>query len=416
MKVLVKNIRAIAGIHDTPPDYVAGTSMCELPLLKDAWLAVENGSIADYGSMADWPGISDWRDLEVVDATDCFVLPAWCDSHTHLVFAASRSGEFVDRIRGLSYEEIASKGGGILNSARRLRETPEEFLFAQAMIRMNEIMSLGTGAVEIKSGYGLTTESELKMLRIIRKLGEQHPLTVRSTLLAAHAIPEHYRSNPDGYVEEIITELLPQVVDEKLADYFDVFCETNYFSVVQTERLLEAAMRFGLEPKVHVNQFNSIGGVEACVKQRARSVDHLEVMSDDDIRFLKDSSTMPVALPGCSLFIGIPYTPARRIIDAGLPLALATDYNPGSAPSGNMNLVNSLACIKMGMLPEEAIQASTLNGAYAMGLQSSHGTITPGKAASFIITKPMDSIGDFPYFFGAPLIREVWIDGVCRKA
>lgn len=414
MKLLFKNIRGLAGAYNSSPSYVAGKAMADLPVIHDAWLAVEDGLIADFGSMSEWPGISDWRDLEVIDADGCFVLPAWCDSHTHLVYAGSRAGEFVDRIRGLSYEQIAAKGGGILNSASMLRDTPEDVLIEQARIRLDEIMALGTGAVEVKSGYGLTPESELKMLRVIRKLGENHPVEVKSTLLAAHAIPERFKINPDGYVDEIIDVLLPRVADEKLADYFDVFCEKNYFSVAQTERLLGAAAQYGLPAKVHVNQFNSIGGVEACVRHNALSVDHLEVLTDDDLRSLLGSQTMPVALPGCSFFIRIPYTPARSIIDAGLPLALATDFNPGSAPSGNMNLINSLACIHMAMFPAEVIHASTINGAYAMGLSSTHGSISPGKNANLLLTRPMNSIDELTYYFGSPVIKQVWINGVKR--
>lgn len=411
MKVLFKNIRVLAGVHDSSPDYVSGAAMADLHVMEDAWLAVEDGLIADYGKMSEWPGISDWRELEVIDAEGKCILPGWCDSHTHLVFAGSRAGEFTDRIRGLTYEQIAAKGGGILNSARLLRDTPEETLVESALQRLNTIMMQGTVAVEIKSGYGLTTESELKMLRVIRRLKELHSLTIQSTLLAAHAIPEHYKANPDAYVDEIITTLLPRVAEEQLADFIDVFCETNYFTVEQMERILEAGAKYGLSAKVHVNQFNAIGAVSAAVKHQALSVDHLEVLTEEDLQALKGTRTMPVGLPGCSLFIRIPYTPARRIIDAGLPLALATDFNPGSAPSGNMNLVNSLACIHMGMLPAEAIQASTLNGAYAMGLSQSHGSITPGKVASFIITRKMQSLDEIPYYFGDNPVEEVWVKG-----
>jgi len=412
MKILIKNIKSLFGAREQAPEFVAGKSMRELPCIHGAWLAIEDGIFADFGTMENWPGISDWRDLEVIDADGKYILPTWCDSHTHLVFAGSRAGEFTDRIRGLTYEEIAAKGGGILNSAQLLRETPEEVLLEKALRRMDEIMSQGTGAVEIKSGYGLTPESELKMLRVIRKLSETHPLSVKSTLLAAHAIPLHFKQNPDGYVNEIIDVLLPQVADENLADFIDVFCELNYFTVSQTERLLDAGAKYGLPAKVHVNQFNSIGAIESCVRHNALSVDHLEVLTEEDIQFLKGSRTMPVGLPGCSLFIHIPYTPARRIIDAGLPLALASDFNPGSAPSGNMNLVNSLACIRMSMLPEEVIQASTINGAYAMGLSASHGSITPGKSASFILTRPLQSLDELPYYFGSNQIEQVWIGGV----
>ncbi|MFN8699025.1 MAG: imidazolonepropionase [Flavobacteriales bacterium] len=411
MKVLIKNIRGLVGAREVSPEWVAGAEMAHLPVLEDAWLAAEDGLIADFGPMSEWPGISDWRGLEVVDAEGRYILPGWCDSHTHIVFAGSRAGEFTDRIRGLTYEEIAAKGGGILNSARLLRNTPEDELLENALHRLNAIVKTGTVAVEIKSGYGLTTESELKMLRVIRRLKEMHSLTIKSTLLAAHAVPEHHKANPDAYVKEIIEELLPRVAEEQLADFIDVFCETNYFTVAQMERILEAGAKCGLPAKVHVNQFNAIGAVAAAVKHQALSVDHLEVLTDEDLDALKGSRTMPVGLPGCSLFIRIPYTPARRIIDAGLPLALATDFNPGSAPSGNMNLVNSLACIHMSMLPQEVIQASTLNGAYAMGLSHSHGSITPGKEASFILTKKMQALDEIPYYFGENPVDEVWIKG-----
>jgi imidazolonepropionase len=411
MKILIKNIRGLAGVHPAGTEFIAGKEMARLPVLNDAWLAVEDGLIADFGGMKDWPGISDWRDLEIVDAEGRYILPGWCDSHTHAVFAASRAGEFTDRIRGLTYAEIAAKGGGILNSARRLRDTPEEVLLESTLQRLDQMMAGGTCAAEIKSGYGLTPESELKMLRVIREAARLHPMTIKATLLAAHAIPEHFKNNPDDYVREIIDVLLPMVHEEGLAEFMDVFCEQNYFSVSQTSQLLEAGAKYGLRPKVHVNQFTSIGGIAACVGHGALSVDHLEVLTDDDLEALKGSATMPVALPGCSLFINIPYTPARRIMDAGLPLALASDFNPGSAPSGNMNLVNSLACIKMGMLTEEVIHASTLNGAYAMGISATHGSIAVGKRASFIMTKPLGSLDELPYYFGSSLISDVWIDG-----
>jgi imidazolonepropionase len=315
----------------------------------------------------------------------------------------------VDRIQGLTYEQIAARGGGILNSAALLAITEEEVLIESALKRLNEMQAMGTGAVEIKSGYGLSLESELKMLRVIDRLKQVSPLTIKATFLGAHAIPKEYKANPDAYVDHLVEVMIPEVANQRLAEYIDVFCEENYFSVAQTERILEVGVKYGLRPKTHVNQFNAIGGVAASVKYNALSVDHLEVLTDADIAALQGSSTMPVALPGCSLFIKIPYTPARKIIDAGLPLALATDYNPGSAPSGNMNLVNSLACIYMGMTPNEVINASTLNGAYAMGLDATHGTITPGKKANIIITEPMDQLGAMMYSFGRNKIERVII-------
>lgn len=410
-RMLIKNIRTLAGVYETSPSYVGGKAMNDLPCIENAWLALEDGLIADYGTMAEWPGISDWRDLEVIEADGRFVLPAWCDSHTHTVYAGSRVGEFVDRIHGLTYEQIAARGGGILNSAALLAVTDEEELVEAALKRLQEMQAMGTGAVEIKSGYGLTLESELKMLRVIDRLKSLSPLTIKATFLGAHAIPKDYKTNPEAYVEHLINEMIPAIATQGIAEFIDVFCEENYFSVAQTERILEAGVKHGLRPKTHVNQFNAIGGVAASVKYNALSVDHLEVLTDADIAALQGTDTMPVALPGCSLFIKIPYTPARNIIDAGLPLALATDYNPGSAPSGNMNLVNSLACIYMGMTPNEVVNASTINGAYAMGLDDTHGTITPGKKANLIITEPMDQLGATMYSFGRNKIERVIIGG-----
>ena len=406
-RILIKNIQTLIGVYDEAPALLSGKAMNDLPSLQNAWLAMEDGLIADYGSMADWPGISDWRGLEVIEADGRLVLPAWCDSHTHTVYAGSRVGEFVDRIHGLTYEQIAARGGGILNSAALMANTDEEVLVESALQRLNEMQAMGTGAVEIKSGYGLTIESELKMLRVIDQLKTLTPLSIKATFLGAHAIPKEYKANPGAYVDHLINDMIPEVAAQGIAEFIDVFCEENYFTVAQTERILEAGIKHGLRPKTHVNQFNAIGGVAASVKYNALSVDHLEVLTDEDIQALTATSTMPVALPGCSLFIKIPYTPARKIIDAGLPLALATDYNPGSAPSGNMNLVNSLACIYMGMTPNEVVNASTLNGAYAMGLETSHGTITPGKKANIIITEPLDQLGAMMYSFGKNRIERV---------
>ena len=394
---------------------INGAAMKQLPVLSNAWLAIEDGVIADYGLMEDWPGISDWRDLEVIDVHGKYILPTWVDSHTHVVYAGSRVGEFADRNSGLTYEEIAARGGGIVNSAKRLQNTSEEELYDCAFKRLNDIMHLGTGAVEIKSGYGLTLDAELKMLRVIAKLKANHPLEIKATFLGAHAFPPEFKENQEAYIDLLINEMIPAVAAEKLADHVDVFCEKNYFDVATTERILECGNAHGLSAKVHVNQFNSIGGIAASVKHNALSVDHLEVLGDGDIEALKGSRTMPVALPGCSLFIKIPYTPARQIIDAGLPLALATDYNPGSCPSGNMNLVNSLACIYLNMTPEEVINASTLNGAYAMGVSATHGSITVGKTASFIVTKAIDSIAELPYSFGQDCIERVYIKGTRQR-
>jgi imidazolonepropionase len=327
------------------------------------------------------------------------------------VYAGNRVQEFVDRINGLSYEEIANRGGGILNSAKKLNETTEEEIYQQSKARLEEVMQQGTGAVEIKSGYGLTVEGELKMLRVIKKLSENYPIKIKATFLGAHAFPAEYKENHSGYIDLIINEMLPKIAKENLADYIDAFCETGYFSVEETERIMEAGKQYGLIAKIHVNQFNAINGIEACVKHKALSVDHLEVVTDEDIEALKNSDTMPVALPSCSYFISIPYTPARRMLDAGLPLALATDFNPGTTPSGNMNFVVSTACIKMKMTPEEAINAATINGAYAMGISETHGSITIGKKANIIISKEVTSFYQLPYSFGTDLISNVIIEG-----
>jgi len=411
MKILIKNIKELIQVEEQSRSLVAGKDMAQLGTIKDAWLSIEGETIKDFGSMKDWAGVEDWSDLEVIDAEGKMVFPCWCDSHTHLVFAGSREGEFVDRIKGLTYEEIAEKGGGILNSAKKLQETSEEELLQQARRRLNEVVSMGTGAIEIKSGYGLSVEAELKMLRVIKKLKETSPVTIKATFLGAHAYPAEYKENHKGYIDLITNEMLPAIKEEGLAEYIDVFCESNYFSTEETETILEAGVQHGLIPKIHVNQFTSIGGVQAGVKYNALSVDHLEVMTDEDITALSGTDVMPTALPSCSFFINIPYTPARKMIDAGLPLALATDYNPGSAPSGNIPFVLSLACIKMGMTPEEAINAATINTAYAMGLSKSHGGIAKGKKANIFITKEIPSYAYLPYAFGSDLIDTVIVGG-----
>ena len=389
--------------------------MQSLPVLENAWIALEDGMIADFGEMTDWPGITDWRDLEVIDAAGKYVLPSWVDSHTHVVFAGSREVEFADRIAGLTYEQIAARGGGIINSVAKLRKTSEDELFENAFVRLNDMMMMGTGAVEIKSGYGLNLESELKMLRVIRRLKNEHPLLIKATFLGAHAYPAEFKENKEGYLDLLLNEMIPEVAKQGLADFIDVFCELNYFSTEDTARILDCGARYGLIPKVHVNQFNSIGGIQTCVEHHARSVDHLEVLTDADIEALQNSDTIPVALPGCSLFIKIPYTPARSIIDAGLPLALATDYNPGSAPSGNMNLVNSLACIQMNMTVEETINASTINAAFAMNISEYCGSIARGKLANLFITREIPSLATLPYSFGLQLIDTVIIGGEIRS-
>ncbi|SEO00853.1 imidazolonepropionase [Flavobacterium sp. CF108] len=408
MTTLIKNIKELLQVRETSVSKVSGAGMAELPTIKNAFLIIKDNLIADFGSMENLPEI---KVDKVINAEGRIVLPTWCDSHTHIVYAGNREQEFVDRINGFTYEEIANRGGGILNSAKKLNETSEEKIYEQSKLRLEEVMRLGTGAVEIKSGYGLTIEGELKMLRVIKKLAENYPISIKTTFLGAHAFPTHYKENKAGYIDEIITKMLPEIAQNKLADYVDVFCESGYFSVEETEKIMQAGIEFGLKPKIHVNQFNSIGGIQAGVKFNALSVDHLEIMNPEDIEALKGTETMPVALPSCSYFLSIPYTPAREMIKAGLPLALATDFNPGSTPSGNMNFVVATACIKMKMTPEEAINAATINGAYAMGLSDTHGSITKGKKANLIVTKPISSYYQIPYAFGSNLIEDVIIEG-----
>jgi imidazolonepropionase len=408
MKILLTNIKELLQVRDQAPKILKGKDMDILPSLKNGWLLLDNEIIADFGSMKNLPKIE--ADKKI-DCSGKMVLPTWVDSHTHIVFAGNREQEFVDRIKGLSYQEIAAKGGGILNSAKKLQETSEEDLFIESAQRVNEVMQLGTGAIEIKSGYGLTTAAELKMLRVAKRIEKEFPIAVKTTFLGAHAVPETYKNNKNGYLDVVCNEMLPAVAKEHLADFVDIFCETGYFSVEDTHSVLNQAKKYGLIPKIHVNQFTAIGGVKAGVDHQALSVDHLEVVTQEDIEVLKNSQTIPVALPSCSFFLSIPYTPGRKLIDAGLPLALATDYNPGSTPSGNMNFVVATACIKMKLTPEEAINAATINGAYAMGLESTHGSITKGKNASIIITKEIPSYGFIPYAFGSNLIDTVIING-----
>ncbi|GAB5400110.1 MAG: imidazolonepropionase [Aureisphaera sp.] len=408
MKLLLTNIKELLQIRDSNIHKVSGSEMNHLPTLKNAWLLIENGLIADFGDMGTVPNVSE---TEILDCANKMVMPTWCDSHTHLVYAGNREQEFVDRINGLSYQEIAEKGGGILNSAKKLQETSEDELYEQSAKRLEEVMSLGTGAIEIKSGYGLTTEAELKMLRVAKRLGANYPVSIKTTFLGAHAVPASFKHNKDAYLDLVCEEMIPKVAEANLAEYVDIFCEEGYFSVADTNRVLTAGKEYGLIPKIHVNQFKAIGGVNEGVKHGALSVDHLEVVTPEDIDALQGTDTMPVALPSCSYFLGIPYTPGRQLLNAGLPLALATDYNPGSTPSGNMNFVVATACIKMKLTPEEAINAATINGAYAMGLSETHGSITKGKYASVIITKEIPSYGYLPYAFGSNLIDKVLING-----
>ncbi|MFN8275101.1 MAG: imidazolonepropionase [Flavobacteriaceae bacterium] len=408
MQTLIINIQELLQIRDSSVLKVSGAEMAELPSIKNAYLLINDDVIQDFGSMEKCPKLND---VNLIDATGKTVLPTWCDSHTHIVYAGNRSQEFVDRINGLTYEQIAERGGGILNSAAKLQETSEDELYEQSKIRLEEVMKLGTGAVEIKSGYGLTAENEIKMLRVVKRLKENYPIAVKATFLGAHAYPSEFKNNHQGYIDQIIHEMIPRIAQENLAEYIDAFCESGYFSVEETAQILKSGQEHGLIPKIHVNQFNVIGGVALGVQYNALSVDHLELVSDEDILALQNSETMPVALPSCSYFLSIPYTPARKMLQAGLPLALATDFNPGSTPSGNMNFVVATACIKMKMTPEEAINAATINGAYAMGLSKTHGSITFGKKANLIITQSIPSFYQLPYAFGSNLIDQVIING-----
>ncbi len=395
---------------DDLPPALKGKALQEIQSIENAYLAIENELIVDYGSMYDLLGITDWNGLSIIDAQDKLVLPAFCDSHTHTVFARSRETEFVDKIHGLTYEQIASKGGGILNSARVLQKTDEEVLYQLAYDRLNEMLATGTGAVEIKSGYGLTQEAELKMLRVIKRLKESHPITIKATFLGAHAYPTEYRENHRAYLYLMIA-LLPTIADEQLADYIDVFCELGYFSIEEMQYLMTKARDFGLIPKVHVNQFNAFGGVQAAIDLGALSVDHLEELNDEDISALQNSSCMPTLLPSCSFFLNIPFGQARTLLNHDLPLALATDFNPGTTPSSNMMFIWSLACIKLRLTPQEALSAMTLNGAYAMGLSESHGSISRGKKANIIITDTVPSLAYLPYSFGKNCVHTTILNG-----
>ncbi len=408
-QLLFRNIKGLVGTFPKATLCVQGPQMKDLPLLTNAYLLVEDDRIRAFGPMPECPEPS--GRMTAVDASGRYLLPSWCDSHTHLVFAGSREAEFVDRIRGLTYAEIAERGGGILNSARRLQHLPEEELLASGQARLEEIQAMGTGAVEIKSGYGLSPEAELKMLRVIRTLKERNRMPVKATFLGAHALPAEYAGRREAYVELILTDMLPRIADEGLADYVDVFCEKGFFTLDEMNRILDAAAGYGLVPKVHVNQFNSLGGVAAAVARRARSVDHLEVLNDADLEALCDADTVATLLPSAPFFLKDPYPPARKLLDNPITVALATDFNPGSSPSGNMPFVLSLACLYMGMLPEEAIAAATLNGAYAIDLAEDFGSIAPGKMANLSLTRPIPSLAYLPYAFGSQLIERCWIGG-----
>lgn len=408
MRLLIKNIGRIVGLLPAGQLRVGGAEMDRLGTLADGWLLVDGERIAACGEMASLDGVT--AD-EVVDAEGGMLFPSFCDSHTHLVYAGSREQEFLDKIHGLSYEEIARRGGGILNSADRLHETSEEELYREAMERIEEITAMGTGCVEIKSGYGLSTEDELKMLRVIRRIRETTPLEVRATFLGAHAVARAYRGRQSEYVDLVCLEMIPAVAREGLADFIDVFCDEGFFTVDETRRMLEVGRRYGLRPKIHANELAVSGGVEVGVACGALSVDHLERMGAAQIEALRGSETMPTMLPGAAFFLGMSYPPAREMIAAGLAVALASDYNPGSSPSGNMRMVMSLASFRMKMTPSEAIHAATINGACAMGLSSDFGSITPGKVANFFLTRPMPSVEFFTYAYQTPLIRRIYLRG-----
>ena len=408
MSLLITHIKSLLQVRENTANFLSGEEMKTLPSIENAYLKIENDTIVDYGKMED---LTDTHADEVINAEGKFVLPTWVDSHTHIVYASNREQEFVDRINGLTYEEIFERGGGILNSAKKLQETSEDDLYQQSKKRLDQVIQMGTGAIEIKSGYGLSTEAELKMLRVIKRLKEDYPDMIKATFLGAHAFPLEYKDNHAGYIDLLCNEMIPAIAEENLAEFVDAFLETGYFSVAETEKIMQAGKKYGLKAKIHVNQFTAINGIESCVKNDALSVDHLEIVTDEDIAVLKGSKTMPVALPTCSFFISIPYTPARKIIDAGLPLAIASDYNPGTTPSGNMNLVVATACIKLRMTPEEAINAATINGAYAMDMLQTHGSITKGKKANVMITEKLNSFYEIPYNFGNMLIEKVIING-----
>ena len=408
-RILLINIKKLLQIRSLDTSYVSGKEMDALPFIESAYLLINNDIIEEFGEMKNSP--KNLEKFRVIDCKDKMVLPSWCDSHSHIVFSGNRSNEFIDRIKGLSYNEIANNGGGILNSVDILRNTSKEDLLKQSTIRVKEVINQGTGAIEIKSGYGLNMESEKKMLEVISEIKKQNNITVKATFLGAHAFPREFTDNKSEYIDLIVNKMMPQYNEARLIDFVDVFCEKGYFDIKQSERVLSKAKELGIRAKIHVNQFNSFGGIKLALKYEALSVDHLEVLTNEDLTNLKNGSTIPVALPTCSYFLGINYAPARKIIDSGLPLAIASDYNPGSSPSGNMNFVVSTACIKMKLTSEEAINAATINGAYAMGISDKVGSITKGKIANLIITKDINSINEIPYSFGSGKISEVILAG-----
>ena len=408
MSLLIKNIKKLIQCRTDKTPFVSGKDMSFVPSIDDAFLLIKNGKINDFGKMQELKKINT---DQVIDAKDRMVLPSWCDSHTHIVFSGNRSKEFIDRIKGLSYEEIAARGGGILNSVKLLQNTSKEDLYNQSKMRINSVIRQGTGAIEIKSGYGLSFESELKMLQVIKQIKDSSKMQVKSTFLGAHAYPNEFKGNKDGYIDLVLNKMLPTFKKENLIDFIDVFCEKGYFSPEDTERIIKEGLKYDIRSKIHVNQFNVLGGIKIAVENNALSVDHLEVLQDDDIKTLSKGSTIPVVLPTCSYFLGIDYAPARKLIDAGLPLAIASDFNPGSSPSGNMNFVISTACTKMKLTTEEAINAATINGAYAMGLENKVGSISRDKIANLIITNKINSIDDIPYNFGGNQIYKIILEG-----
>jgi len=410
MKILIKNIKSLIQVEDQPRRMIAGEEMSRIQTIENAFLLIDDDKIADFGEMKNLKNFQSLK-IKIIDATGKMVFPSYCDSHTHLVYAGSREIEYIDKIRGLSYEEIARRGGGILNSAKLLHNTSEDSLYDQSLSRINEIKQLGTGAVEIKSGYGLTVEDELKMLMVIKKMKEKTSLTIKASFLGAHAVPMEFKGNQGGYVDLLINEMLPRVAEENLADYIDVFCDKGFFTVEETERILEAGLKYGLRAKIHANELDYSGGIQAGVKYNALSVDHLEFTGDEEIKALLKSQTMPTLLPGASFFLGMTDPPARKMIESGLPLAMASDYNPGSSPSGNMKFIMSLGCIKLRLLPEEVINAVTINSAYAMGVSEQLGSIARGKIANVFITKEIPGYEYMPYAFGSDLIDTVILNG-----